>query len=122
MKAGTLTLVLSICALPAIAAAQTPPPGAATTMRFDAPRAGMQNVVPPFERTLFPPELVMQHQRELALTAEQRRVITDAVKVLQNHSVDLQWNLQAEQTALAELLEQRPIREQEATAQLVVPR
>jgi Spy/CpxP family protein refolding chaperone len=74
--------------------------------------------VPPFERTLFSPELVMQHQSELALTPEQRRSITDAVKSLQNHTVDLQWNLQAEQTELARLLEQRPVQEQAAIAQL----
>ncbi len=60
----------------------------------------------------------MQYQRELELSAEQRKAITEAVKALQNQMVDLQWGLQAEQSTLMELLDQRPIREQAAVAQI----
>jgi Spy/CpxP family protein refolding chaperone len=74
--------------------------------------------MPSFENMLFPPELVMQHQRALELTSEQRRTITEAVKALQSQTVDLQWNLQAEQQALFALLEKRPINEQAAVAQM----
>jgi Spy/CpxP family protein refolding chaperone len=75
-------------------------------------------VVPSFEDKLFPPEFIMQHQRELELSAEQRKVITDAVKLLQNQATDLQWNLEAEQSTLMDLVSQRPIPEPAATAQL----
>lgn len=126
MKISRLFRAALVC-LPALAGAQTPPPGHQTPppppgplLHRDAPRAMSvdQSVVQAFERTLFPPELVMQHQRELALTPEQRRGITDAVKELQNQTVEMQWNLQAEQTTLGEMLAQKPIPEREATAQL----
>ena len=125
-KRLTLALVIA-SALPLAAQGQTPPPSRAGSagpppMTLEpgyAPRAqGQHQVVPSFDKLLFPPELVMQHQRALELTAEQRRVITDAVKTLQNQTVDLQWNLQAEQASLSEMLERQPINEQAAVAQV----
>ena len=124
-----LALTMAIAAvLPVAAQGQTPPPSRAgqappppITMEpgYAPPRAqGQHQVVPSFDKLLFPPELVMQHQRALELTAEQRRVITDAVKTLQNQTVDLQWNLQAEQASLSEMLERQPINEQAAVAQV----
>lgn len=71
-----------------------------------------------FESSLYPPELIMQQQRMLALTADQRRTITEAVKALTNQTVDLQWNLQAEQQTLTSLLDRRPINEAAAVAQM----
>ncbi len=73
---------------------------------------------PTFEEQLFPPELIMQHQGELALTAEQRGAITDAVKRLQAQVIDVQWQMQYEQQKLAELLSQSPVEEQTALAQV----
>lgn len=74
--------------VPAAGAAQQPPPGAE----------------PSFAAHLVPPELVMQHQRRLGLTEQQRATITGAVKELQGKAVDLQWRLQEDQQRLAELL------------------
>jgi Spy/CpxP family protein refolding chaperone len=119
MNTKRFALALALATTPLIAHGQNPPPVAQRVMPAPPPPGSHSpNVVPPFERTLFPPELVMQHQRALALTADQRRIITDALKALQNQTVDLQWNLQAEQSALTELLEQRPIQEQAAVAQI----
>lgn len=73
--------------LPQVAGAQQPPGGE-----------------PDFAGHLFPPELVMQHQRRLGLTAEQRTRITDAIKQLQAQVVDLQWQIQEEQQRLSEVL------------------
>jgi Spy/CpxP family protein refolding chaperone len=102
--------------------ATTPPrpePGSVTPPPSTSPMVEMGMVgAPSFENMLFPPELVMQHQRALELTSDQRRAITDAVKALQNQTVELQWNLQAEQQALVSLLEKRPINEQAAVAQM----
>ena len=116
-KRFALTIAFA-AATPLIVHGQNPPPAAQRMPAPPPPGSHSPNVVPPFEHTLFPPELVMQHQRALALTAEQRRIITDALKALQNQTVDLQWNLQAEQAALTELLDQRPIQEQAAVAQI----
>jgi Spy/CpxP family protein refolding chaperone len=88
-----LALLLGLAALmPAAAGAQqthTPPPGTRHLSVEDA---------------LFPAELVMQHQRELGLTAQQRTSITEAIKALQAGVVDHQWQLQDEQQKLHELL------------------
>lgn len=120
MNVRSRVFALLMVVAPVATAAQAAPPTAARSLSGTAPRAFSPagQVVPSFERTLFPPELVMRHQADLALTAEQRRTITDAVKALQNHTIDLQWNLQAEQATLAQLLEQRPVQEQAAVAQL----
>jgi Spy/CpxP family protein refolding chaperone len=104
-----------IAALPLTARGQTPP---AAAQRHPSAPPPPHAAMPSFDHLLFPPELVMQHQRALELTAEQRSVITDAVKSLQNQTVDLQWNLQAEQATLADMLDRRPINEQAVVAQV----
>ena len=73
---------------------------------------------PTFEDNLFPPELIMQHQSALGLTAEQRATITDAVKGLQGQVIDVQWQMQEEQQKLAELLSQTSVQEAGALAQI----
>jgi Spy/CpxP family protein refolding chaperone len=82
------------------------------------PRPEPPHPEPTFEDQLFPPELIMQHQGELALTAEQRGAITDAVKRLQSQVIDVQWQMQYEQQKLAELLSQSPVEEAPALAQV----
>lgn len=138
MIAKRLVLAAAIItAVPLAARGQTPPPappargampptpqqpGHVPTPGIPAPHAAPampgHQAVPSFDHLLFPPELVMQYQRELELTPEQRSVITDAVKSLQNQTVDLQWNLQAEQSTLTEMLNRRPINEQGVVAQV----
>jgi Spy/CpxP family protein refolding chaperone len=82
------------------------------------PRPDQPHPEPTFEDQLFPPELIMQHQSELALTAEQRAAITDAVKRLQSQVIDVQWQMQYEQQKLAQLLSQSPVDEETALAQI----
>jgi Spy/CpxP family protein refolding chaperone len=60
---------------------------------------------PPFLRQLFPPEVVMKNQRDIALTDEQRAAITEAIKTTQGSVLDLQWKLEDEQQKLTKLLE-----------------
>lgn len=69
-----------------------------------------------FERFLFPPELLMQHQRELELTEPQRVAITDEIKALEAQIVDFQWRLQDEQQQVAELLNQPTVSEEATLA------
>jgi Spy/CpxP family protein refolding chaperone len=65
-----------------------------------APRPG-----DPFGRFLFPPELVMAHQSELALDPEQREAIKNAAMEAERIFLDLKWELHAETEKLAALLE-----------------
>ena len=56
----------------------------------------------PFSRYFFPPELVMAHQQEIALTDRQRLTIQESMKEAQSKFVDMQFKM----TALVETLQQ----------------
>jgi Spy/CpxP family protein refolding chaperone len=71
-----------------------------------------------FADHLFPPELVMRHQRTLDLTDEQRSTIREHVRELQAQVLDLQWQLEDQQQALGELLAQDTIDEVAALQQM----
>jgi Spy/CpxP family protein refolding chaperone len=71
-----------------------------------------------FASRLFPPELVMQQQRRLGLTAEQRDRITAAIKELQGQVIDFQWRMQDEEQRLTGLLDQPSVDATAALAQV----
>ena len=70
------------------------------------------------EKQLFPPELVMQQQQRIQLTAAQRATITDAIQKAQHQMVDLQWRMQAEAQKLLELLQAAQVDEAAVLAQV----
>ncbi len=76
-------------AAPALAQQQPPAPAVQADPLFDA---------------LFPPELIMQHRRAIALTDEQRDAISQMIQELQGRVVRLQWELLDEMQQLTELM------------------
>src|SRR5690349_11244102 len=72
----------------------------------------------PLARVLFPPELVMQHQQDIALRAEQRASITKAIQDFQTKVVDLQWRMQEQTHRLAALLDRPAVDQAAALAQV----
>lgn len=58
----------------------------------------------PLGRYLFPPELIMRHQQDIGLAAEQRTAITRAIQDFQTKTVDLQWRMQDQTQRLTSLL------------------
>ena len=72
----------------------------------------------PIARVLFPPELVMQHQQDIGLRAEQRASITKAIQDFQAKVVDLQWRLQEQSQRLATLLGKPAVDQAAALAQV----
>lgn len=70
-----------------------------------------------FERHLFPPELIMQHQSRLRITESQRNVIVAEISRLQTTAVQVQWRVGDESEKLSELLQREPVAEAEALAQ-----
>lgn len=60
---------------------------------------------PPFLRQVFPPKMVMEHQRELELRPEQIAAIKQAMNETQTQLNDLQWQLDAESETLNRMLE-----------------
>ena len=106
MKTLRLSLVAALALIAIGAAAQqptTPQPSQADD---------------PLARVLFPPELVMQHQQDIALRAEQRAIITKAIQDFQTKVVDLQWRMQDQSQRLAGMLEKATVDQAAALAQV----
>ena len=98
--AGAVLLLAS-----AICAAQTPPQPPPQVP--PSPQVPLSPPAPPGDpigQQLFPPELVMQYQRAIGLTAAQRSGITDAIAGMQSKVLTVQWDMQTESQKLVELL------------------
>ena len=108
MKTSRLSLVLALTVFAIAAAAQQP-----TTPQPQPPQPD-----DPLARVLYPPELVMQHQQDIALRPEQRAVITKAIQEFQTKVVDLQWRMQDQSQRLATLLEKPSVDQAAALAQV----
>jgi Spy/CpxP family protein refolding chaperone len=72
----------------------------------------------PIGETLFPPELVMQHQQAIGLNEEQKNFLKTEIRKAQTRFTDLQWQLQDEAEKLVSLLRQDQVDEQQTLAQL----
>ena len=72
----------------------------------------------PIAGNLFPPELVMQHRRELGLTDEQKAAIRDEALKASTRFTELQWQMQDEMETMATLMKSPNVDEQKAMAQL----
>ncbi len=87
------------------------PPRFSTTSRAAAPEP-----LGPIESRLFPAELVMEHQAELALEPAQRDAITKEVTTAQQELVKLQFELGAKKDDLVQVLEGAKVDEPKAKA------
>jgi Spy/CpxP family protein refolding chaperone len=139
LRPGTTALSLAalLFAAPALGQVTPPPPqrgqqaprpavGDSTQVAAIRARAGeviaaMQGRGPgpdDFSRFLFPPELVMQHQRDIGITDQQRTTITGAIQRLESDVVALQWKMADEQQKLTELVRATPIDSAATLAQI----
>ncbi len=66
---------------------------------------------------LYPPDIIMRHQKRLGITDPQRSQITGAVKTFQSEVADLQWNMQSEQQLLRQSFAGYNINTEESLAQ-----
>lgn len=71
---------------------------------------------PPFMKALFPPDLVMRHDRDIELSQAQRQAIKDAVAETQARTLDLRWEMQDAARSLGELIGQPSVDEEAALA------
>jgi Spy/CpxP family protein refolding chaperone len=65
----------------------------------------------PIAKYLIPPELVMAHAQEIALTDAQSAAIKSELRKTQTKFLDLQWDMQEETAKLTQLLQQTPVDE-----------
>jgi Spy/CpxP family protein refolding chaperone len=111
LRRACLTLaLLTWAALPALA--QHPP-----HVPQPAHEPGMHDD-DPIGHNLFPPELIMRYQQDIALAPEQRTAITKAIQEFQNKTVELQWQMQDQTQRMATLLGKPSIDETAALQQL----
>ena len=72
----------------------------------------------PIGEAVFPPELVMQHQREIGLTDEQKAFMRGEIQRVTVRFNELQWQLQDAMEALGSTMKESSVNEQQALAQL----
>jgi Spy/CpxP family protein refolding chaperone len=72
----------------------------------------------PLGEAMFPPELVMQHQREIGLTDEQKAFMRGEIQRVTVRFNELQWQLQDAMEALAATMKDGSVNEQQALTQL----
>jgi Spy/CpxP family protein refolding chaperone len=72
----------------------------------------------PLAQFIFPPELVMGHQREIGLTDEQKTYLRGEIQRVTLRFTELQWQLQDAMEGLASVMRESSVNEQQALAQL----
>jgi len=72
----------------------------------------------PLGRSFFAPELVMQHQEEIGLSADQKNYLKTEIRQAQLKFTEWQWKLQDEVEKMASLVKQPRVEEEAALAQL----
>src|ERR1700739_4234443 len=72
----------------------------------------------PLGQSFFPPELVIQHQEAIGLSAEQKDVFKAEIRQAQIKFTELQWKLQDEMEKMISLVKQPHPDEQQVLAQL----
>ena len=72
----------------------------------------------PLGDAMFPPDMIMQHARELDLTQEQKSFMRSEIQKTTTRFNELQWQLQDAMEALHEIMKANSVNEQQALAQL----
>jgi len=110
-------MIAFACAVP-VATAQQPAEGP----QQPQPRGGDRQKPPPppdpLGDSIFPPDMIMQHQRELALTEDQKIFMRGEIQRTTTRFNALQWQLQDQMEALHETVKTNSINEQLALSQL----
>src|SRR6266700_2951838 len=72
----------------------------------------------PLGEAMFPPDMIMQHTRELNLTPEQKTFMRAEIQKTTTRFNELQWQLQDAMELLHETMKANQVNEQQALAQL----
>ena len=72
----------------------------------------------PLAHLMFPPDMIMNHARQLNLTEDQKAFMRSEIQKTTNSFQDLQWKLQDQMELLQETMKSSSVNEQQALAQL----
>lgn len=81
-------------------------------------QAGLAQEYDPFQKTLFSPEDIMNHQDKIGLSDEQEIIIRDLLEGHQSDFLNLNWDLKSLMAGLGDILSDTSIDEVKAQAQL----
>src|ERR1051325_11433652 len=105
-----ITIAVSLLAF-GVVAAQQPQPDQPQQPRMPPPPDMLNNSV-------FPPDVIMEHQREIGLTDQQKAFMRGEINKTSTVFNDLQWQLQDAMEALRDTMKADQVNEQLALAQL----
>jgi len=112
-----VVLVIAFACAAPVAMAQQPAEGPQ-----QPPQGERQKPPPPppdpLGDSIFPPDMIMQHQRELSLTDDQKTFMRAEIQRTTTRFNELQWQLQDQMEALHETVKSNSINEQLALTQL----
>src|SRR6266850_401927 len=91
-----------------------PAPGPGPQWQVQPPHPPMD----PLGDAMFPPDMIMQHARELDLTQEQKTFMRSEIQKTTTRFNELQWQLQDAMEALHEIMKANLVNEQQALSQL----
>lgn len=116
---GVMMLAAGLCltAAPLFAQQPEPQPGPGPQ---EQPRPAHPPMPPmdPLADAMFPPDMIMLHMRELALTDEQKAFMRSEIQKTTMRFNELQWQLQDAMEALHDTMKANLVNEQQALAQL----
>lgn len=128
MRARILTFCLGFLVAAGFALAQQPPSGGmpGEPGQYSRPHPVYGGPTPPapppqhdpIGENLFPPELVMAHQKAISLDDAQKTAIRSELLKTQTHFTELQWQLQDAMETLVSILKEQKVDEQQVLAQL----
>jgi len=116
MSQKVFLIIGMFLALSGLVAAQQPPPGQES--QGPPPQGPPPPGGDPFAGSIFPPEMIMQHQRELGLTEDQKTFMRGEIQRTTTRFNELQWQLADATEALSETLKASSVNEQLALQQL----
>lgn len=115
-SAVLIGIVMALALATALVSAQQPPQQTPQPADQQQPRPPHPPMDPMGE--MFPPEMIMQHQRELDLTDEQKAFMRNEINKTSTRFNELQWQLQDAMEALHDTMKANLVDEQQALTQL----
>ena len=114
---GLIVMALAVALSVVSAAAQEPQPPQQPEQTPQQPRTP-RPPHDPLGNFMFPPEMIMQHQRELGLTEQQKTYMRIEIGKTSARFNDLQWQLHDAMEVLHETIKANVVNEQQALVQL----
>ena len=119
----TIAFAVVLVATAAIGQQPTPPPSHPHPPNMPADPSAPQAPHPPppmdpLAHLMFPPDMILNHARQLNLTDEQKTFMRSEVQKATASFQELQWKLQDQTEQLHEIMKSTSVNEQQALAQL----